>query len=68
MRAALQQYEAQRISVPAEVYEHIGMVNEKLGSRTEALSAYEQALEINNASGSKEVGNRIKAAIEKMLR
>ncbi len=66
IRASLQQYQAQRIDVPAELYEHMGMINEKLGSGAEALAAYEQALRITNASGSTTAAERIKAAIERL--
>ena len=46
LQAALQQYESQQIEIPAEVYEHLGMVEEKLGEPDKALAAYKQVLQI----------------------
>ena len=40
LKAAMQQYEVQRINVPAAVYEHLGMIKEKLGEANEALDVY----------------------------
>ena len=67
MQSALQQYERDKISAPAEVYEHLGMIKEGLGSTNEALAAYRQALELATAEKSPEtVVGRIKAAIERL--
>jgi len=66
LQSALQQYEQNKISAPLEVYEHLGMIKEGLGSVDEALAAYKQALEIG-AGGLLEVtSGRIKAAIERL--
>ncbi len=48
VRAAIQQYEAQQGSAPAEVYEHLGMILDALGQSTEAIGAYEKALEFGS--------------------
>ncbi|MDD5326406.1 MAG: tetratricopeptide repeat protein [Phycisphaerae bacterium] len=67
MQSALQQYEQNRISAPSEVYEHLGMIKEGLGSINEAIAAYRQALELATAEKSSEVViGRIKAAIERL--
>ena len=66
LQSALQQYEQSRISAPSEVYEHLGMIKEGLGSVDEALAAYKQALEIGAEGLSEVTSGRIKAAIERL--
>ncbi len=66
LQSALQQYEQNRISAPSEVYEHLGMIKEKLGSIDEALAAYKQALEVGAGGLSEVTSERIKAAIERL--
>jgi tetratricopeptide (TPR) repeat protein len=66
LQSALQQYEQNRISAPSEVYEHLGMIKEGLGSVDEALAAYKQALEIGAGGLSEVTSGRIKAAIERL--
>jgi tetratricopeptide (TPR) repeat protein len=66
LQSALQQYEQNRISAPSEVYEHLGMIKEGLGSVDEALAAYKQALEIGAEGLSEVTSGRIKAAIERL--
>ncbi len=70
LQASLQQFEQNRISAPADVYEHLGMIKEKLGEVAQALAAYKQSLEImsTDGSGSKTAGERIKKAIERLSR
>ena len=68
LQAALQQYESQQIQVPAEIYEHLGMVNEKLGAQAEALAAYKQALQAGAGKLPKAVEQRITSAIERLSR
>jgi len=65
LQSALQQYEAQRIATPADIYEHIGLVKEKLGEVPQAVAAYKQALEKGKETLSEVVKERIKAAIER---
>ena len=65
LEAALQQYEQNNIIVPAEVYEHKGMVKEKLGAKTEAVAAYRQALKDERLS--QNTKERINRAIEHIL-
>ncbi len=66
LAAALQQYQQNDILVPAEVYEHKGMIKEKLGAKDEALAAYKQALEIGADRLSQEAEQRINKAIERL--
>ena len=64
--AALQQYEQDGVLPPAEVYEHMGMIKEKLGAKEQALDAYEQALEIGVDKLSAKERERIKRAVERL--
>ncbi|MDH4238370.1 MAG: tetratricopeptide repeat protein [Phycisphaerae bacterium] len=66
LQSALQQYESQQVRIPAEVYEHIGMVNEKLGAKDKALDAYKQALQIGADNLPKTTEQRITSAIERL--
>ena len=66
LQSALQQYEQSKISASAEVYEHLGMIKEGLGSVDEALAAYKQALEIGAEELSEVDSGRIKSAIERL--
>ncbi len=66
LAAALQQYRQNDILVPAEVYEHKGMIKEKLGAKDEALAAYRQALEIGADRLSQKAEQRINKAIERL--
>jgi len=67
VEAALQQYSQQNIiSVPPEVYEHKGMIQEKLGANDEALAAYRTALESGADKFSNRVRERITRAIERV--
>lgn len=66
LQSALQQYELNKVSAPAEVYEHLGMIKEGLGSGTEALSAYKQALEVGADELSEAAKRRILSAVERV--
>jgi tetratricopeptide (TPR) repeat protein len=66
LQSALQQYEQNKISAPAELYEHLGMIKEGLGSVDEALAAYKQALDTGAEGLSEVTRGRIKAAIERL--
>ncbi len=66
LQSAIQQYESQQLPIPAEVYEHIGMVNEKLGENDKALEAYKQALQIGGDNLTKTIQQRIKSAIKRL--
>ena len=63
---ALQQYEQNRMSVPADVYKHLGMIKEKVGAKNEALEAYRQALQVEERRLSKSVEEEVKAAIKRI--
>ena len=66
LQASLQQYETQQIQIPAEVYEHVGMVEEKLGAPTKAIAAYKQALQTGAGKLTKATEERITSAIERL--
>jgi Tfp pilus assembly protein PilF len=66
LQAALQQYESQQIQIPADVYEHLGMVNEKLDAQAEAIAAYKQALQIGAGQLPKATELRITSAIKRL--
>ncbi len=66
LAAALQQYQQNRITVPAEIYEHKGMIKEKLGAKAEALAAYKRALEVGADTLSPTARQRIERAIERV--
>jgi tetratricopeptide (TPR) repeat protein len=66
LQAALQHYEQSSISVPAELYEHVGMVKEALKLRQEAIDAYEQALKEGESELSGPAQERIRAAIRRL--
>jgi tetratricopeptide (TPR) repeat protein len=63
LAAALQHFEQDKIPVPAEVYEHKGMIKEALGAKSEALAAYKQALEAGGEKLSQKARQRIENAI-----
>jgi len=66
LAVALQQYQQGDILVPAEVYEHKGMIKEELGAKDEALAAYKQALEIGADKLSQKAVQRINKAVERL--
>ena len=66
LAAALQQYQQYRIAVPAEIYEHKGMIKEKLGAKAEALAAYRRALEMGADTLSPVARQRIQEAIDRL--
>jgi len=68
LQASLQQFEARRLAVPWDVYEHLGMANEKLAQRSQAYDAYKQASELlkQYKSGLDEAKQRVQEAIERL--
>jgi tetratricopeptide (TPR) repeat protein len=66
LEAALQQYEQDEILVPAEVYEHKGMIKEKLGAKAEAFAAYKQSLKVGADKLSETARQRINNAVERV--
>ena len=66
LQSALQQYEAQQAAITPDVYEHLGMVKEKLGAKDEAAAAYKQALEVGKDMLSEKVKERIHASVERV--
>lgn len=67
-QASVQQFELQEAYAPAEVYEHIGMIKEKLDATDEAVAAYRKALELGQQQYSEEQIGRINNAIERLSR
>ncbi|MBN1974503.1 MAG: tetratricopeptide repeat protein [Sedimentisphaerales bacterium] len=64
---ALREYTRQGITtVPAEVYEHKGMIKEKLEKKEEAFTAYKRALELGDKYLSEKTRDRINKAIERV--
>ena len=63
LAAALQQYEQDKVLVPAEVYEHKGMIKEELGAKSEALAAYKEAL----AAGADRLSQKARQRIENAI-
>jgi tetratricopeptide (TPR) repeat protein len=66
LAAALQQYQQDKIAVPAEIYEHKGMIKEELGAKAEALAAYKRALDVGAETLSAGARRRIGAAVERV--
>lgn len=66
LAAALQQFEQDRIAVPADVYEHKGMIKEKQRARPEALLAYKQALVVGQDKLSQKAKQRIEEAVSRV--
>jgi tetratricopeptide (TPR) repeat protein len=68
LQISIQQYEAQRLKMSADVYVHLGMVKEKLGFAKEALAAYKQAIDVGKDDLSQSVKQKIETAIERLSR
>lgn len=68
MTAALQQYEQNELVIPSEVYEHKGLIKEKIGQKKQALDAYKRALEIGADKLPKPVKERLTSAVERLSR
>jgi tetratricopeptide (TPR) repeat protein len=64
VQAALQYYEDDQTAIPAVMYEHLGMIREKMGLTKEAINAYQQALLAGGLS--QESVDRINSAINTM--
>ncbi len=66
MTAALQLYEQNESAAPPEVYEHLGMIKERLGQKSRAINAYERALEAGADDLPDAVKKRLTLAIERL--
>ena len=66
IQAAVQQYEQQNLSVPVDVYKHLGMIKEELGEATQALAAYKQVLETGADTLPEKEKEQINVAIERL--
>ena len=64
---AINEYTEQgQMTIPAEVYEHKGMIKEKLEKNEEALAAYKKAMELGSGYFSKKTKEWINQAIERV--
>ncbi len=63
---AFQRFEQNGIPVPAEVYEHKGMIKEQLGEKQKARAAYEEALSVGENTLSEKAKERIKRAVARI--
>jgi len=68
LQAAMQQYEINKISIPPDVHEHMGLIKEKLGDATQALAAYRKAMETGTKELSSASIERIKSSIERVTK
>jgi len=66
MTRALQQYEQDGAEAPADVYMHMGLIHEKLGDKTQALAAYQQAKKVAGGRASEATAKRIEEAIARV--
>jgi tetratricopeptide (TPR) repeat protein len=66
LTAAVQHFEQDKILIPAELYEHKGMIKEKLGAKSEALAAYKNALEAGGDKLSQRARQRIEDAVKRV--
>ncbi len=61
--ASIQHFEQNGALAPVDVYEHLGMINEKLNKISEAISAYEQAL----TAGAQQLSDERKAQLQSTI-
>lgn len=66
LTAALQQYRQESVATPVVVWEHLGVVREKLGEKAQAIDAYNRALQAGADKLPQVVQDRIKSAIERL--
>lgn len=59
-------FEKQSAFAPADLYDHLGIANEKLGNKEMAISSYKQAVEVGKEQLSPSDMERIKRAIENL--
>ena len=62
--ASFQQFELEKAEIPWEVYEHKGMIKEKVGKQDEAREAYNMALQ----AGENELSDARKKQIQDAVR
>lgn len=67
LATAVQKYESRGMA-PADVYEHLGLVNEVLGDRGKALAAYRRASDVGGAAMPEAAKQRINAAIGRLAK
>lgn len=66
VRAAIQLFETRQGSAPAEVYDHMGMILDALGQSTEAIGAFEKALELGTDTLPQENKERIERDLQRL--
>jgi len=68
LQMAIQIFERNSQSVPWGIYDHLGMAQEGLGNNGSAAASYRQALDIAGQYISEKDSNRLKNAIERVLK
>jgi tetratricopeptide (TPR) repeat protein len=66
IQSAVQLFEKSQTFASADVYEHLGLIKEKLNKNNEALGAYKTSLELYTKSKSEKDITRLKTYIEKV--
>ncbi|MFC1677586.1 tetratricopeptide repeat protein [Planctomycetota bacterium] len=66
MQSAIQGYSDEQAVLMPEVYMHSGMIQEKLGNKTQALDAYKQAEKLGNKRLSTKDMDLVKSAIQRL--
>ena len=62
----MQHYEQDKAFAPADVYDHLGMIKEKLNLTAEAIDAYKQAMTVGAEELPEKTRERIEQAIERL--
>ncbi len=66
LSAACQQFQLDDLTVPPDVYEHLGMIREAMGEKEKARQAFQQALEGGAGRLSPRMESNIKAALDRL--
>ncbi|MFH1615668.1 MAG: tetratricopeptide repeat protein [Planctomycetota bacterium] len=66
LQAAIQLIEQENVTAPSEMYQHIGMVNEKLEQYQKAINAYEQALKIKESGLTEKERQKIEQSLAQL--
>jgi Tfp pilus assembly protein PilF len=66
LSAAAQRYQQSSQHVPYQVYEHIGLVREHLGQKTQAREAFQQALKAGSGVCPRRVAERLQGAVTRL--
>lgn len=66
LQMAVQLFEQDQVSAPADTYEHLGMAKEQLNQYPEALEVYKRALEVGKGQISEEMEQRLQTVISEL--